>query len=75
MFMMGSSSPMKARVTRLEARVGALESRQGVQAARTRVLFRALEQSSRAPEYEADGTIGRLEMLAKVLDPDLPPQK
>ncbi len=71
--MMGCSSPMKARVTQLEARVAALEGVQAVQAARTRVLIRVLEQSPRAAEFEANGTVETLEMLAKVLDP--PPPK
>ncbi len=73
MSMIGCTSPTKARVTQLEARVAALEGVQGVQSARTRVFIRALEQSTRAPEYEANGTVETLEMLAKILDP--PPPK
>ncbi len=71
--MTGCSSPRNARVTRVEPRVAALEGVQGVSAARARVLVRALEQSPRAAEFEANGTVETLEMLAKVLDP--PPPK
>ncbi len=54
------------------ARVAALEGVQATQAARARVLIRAVEQEPRATELEANGTVMTLELLAKVLEP---PQK
>lgn len=73
LFLTGCATPTSVRVSQLEARVRALENTQNLQLARIRVLIRAAEQSPRAAELEADGTLRSLELLAKVLEQ--PPHK
>ena len=58
-------------MSQLEARVKLLENNQNVALARIQVLINAVEQSPRAAELQADGTLQTLELLAKVFKQQL----